>query len=1287
MNHSAVPNTGEFSPPPLAVKWAKGMKATCRPGELLTPLEKMREWLGTRQGWTPMVEYRDIDCYLDPETGDLGPYVRWALVLDVLDEAWQRDPVRHGIRAHSLKDRRFFISWILGCAERYALRLDQRDAGGERNRHGRPSEEVSEFSEIDFDSPAFKTLCEQFEKIFVNNKDVWRAAPRFYKPPFHAQLLAKLNRILRSRYAEVTADEMLHVRALSQAGTLDGGVLDRFKAWIQDGMLKPVDDLSELVPEYLLLESQKDPREKQLREVVKAIKGQDPRRPFLNVHAVGTLTGLRAFATTLLTQLRAPRAGLHQAPALIYIRLSRMDDGEQAPTRAMVIEKIERAFGITHTSSKRGIHSPIDLHADLLASRKALSAHAAILVLDAFDNAGGPFAPLFDVIRNAEWDAFLRVLGQPLADGLHSGAPDYPSRFVVLSSRPVEALAPWTCYSGQLPPPKSLEAIRILMTQPDAYGAELAGQRNILRITDKRRSGLAQLYPLADPFDAYFPAGGPFLPAECDMAIASLLRPGDIDRISRDAGLASKPQVERRHAIFWYWAGREFVEYPLSQPVLTMIAASVNGMRLTTLRRCLVCLAEMVQSTREGVLEDEALRALASFGLAPRKAQEEMITRLAERWRPIITNGMDEFVESLDVRQHWTELQLGPDFHADADEPDRRHLDFRHDEVRVLLDHHAIVASDRLDARSGALWEHVHQVLAEEALRQATVQVRHLHARDLSNPYVHRRFVQAIYHGLMSWRYDEDEQGNEASPARLPYFAMPGQPYRRFRYLYVFLYRRCVEDAPTWLLGRAFGRPQLKLVLLFLFADPHWVRRVLRDAWKGEAVAAVSITSAPGPLGPESILRTRRWIFRDSNLHFDASKALGRAAYETGTYGLIEELLAKVAIESPPPPAPQVLEFPVDNKHAQGEDWLLHGLSRLEVQIESLRQKAKTRQEFDSFAFAFAKLRIDARQAKGETAGAADLCTEWLNTLDFPTRDLRTFGDRLLDEPARKWRAGDRQLIEERIKQATLDWLESTPSSGKRIAVADLLFRLGEALATDADAKPADLSGLRSFLNAYAVYGIADQIRTGESGDEDGLKWQLVSSRPMRYYVRVTLKLSKLLVSPGAGDPLHHADAAAFFGQAKVRIDVHARHLYRLPKERIGMLLLQAAANRVWWEVEQAVIGPAADARLLDLAFDYVQDAEKLAFEIGFPAQVAYRLLLERSKTFQRVAQAVAIGCWPGKASTDVFCGKAMRDLETLEVLSKGSAFWTRLVERQREAVRRIQRFKVQGVLFPQANR
>lgn len=193
------------------------------------------------------------------------------------------------------------------------------------------------------------------------------------------------------------------------------------------------------------------------------------------------------------------------------------------------------------------------------------------------------------------------------------------------------------------------------------------------------------------------------------------------------------------------------------------------------------------------------------------------------------------------------------------------------------------------------LAEGIHRILAEEALRQHTMALRHTAPADRLTMRTHRRGLQALYHGLASLPADLSPGAAEsrADPASHLSMRLPRNELERFRYLYCALapsllrYPALPNGAARW------GAESVALEVA-LFADKLVFQRLgfelgseATGASPEDAVPAVGVAhlralaSAAARLGPHAdwqALRQRLAGYAERYPACDGPAAMARLA-------------------------------------------------------------------------------------------------------------------------------------------------------------------------------------------------------------------------------------------------------------------------------------------------------------------------------------------------------------------------------------------------------------------------
>lgn len=216
----------------------------------------------------------------------------------------------------------------------------------------------------------------------------------------------------------------------------------------------------------------------------------------------------------------------------------------------------------------------------------------------------------------------------------------------------------------------------------------------------------------------------------------------------------------------------------------------------------------------------------------------------------------EEYVEGTESGDHreeyWVNSVLadwsGDEFVTSDDVPYRSllALDFRYPEIReTLLD-----LIDKNEVEFGA--EVVHRLICEITVQHQVIQLRHGEVRASANIRQWHNSINAIYHGLMSLRFEltgspgteqmvliEQEFGTRDLDCR-------GSTRDFWQFVYYMIYRDLLEGRDTYRLSRVHGLADLKIALLRVLENP-WLLSCTRNEKKRQK----------GALGPVS-KRSRR---------------------------------------------------------------------------------------------------------------------------------------------------------------------------------------------------------------------------------------------------------------------------------------------------------------------------------------------------------------------------------------------------------------------------------------------
>jgi hypothetical protein len=1077
-----------------------------------------------------------------------------------------------------------------------------------------------------------------------------------------AKILHRLNQKFKARRQRpITIDEFLavHVPLRNADGALGDGPIEWFRNWlmwgagtasiVSDAQIKEGRALEERAAKAHgnfqpawdeLLPRLVDNQVESFSPAIVATEGSDPDsyEHIVNVHSAFASAALDNFAAAAYAALRkrasAGRDALG-APAVqvVYVSLKR------SITCVHLLQQLYEVFSLDSTSLQpvhRGERS-VDLAADLDPIRRVLTVNKVVVIFHGWETIPGPFATLHEYLCHTNWGEVLRVLAQPHIATVRAAPGEFrPSYQLLLLSRGKAAqLGPWAHYTE----------LSDVWSEDD------------VQVPGSERSPIAQMM----------------------SALA-----GSVHR------RADSLQLMRTYL-------RQCAFTEVEALIVCMIAASISGMRRSTLRRCLGEWDVLFGSGRQSVSSDAEFDQLLN-------------NLLATKCAGMIDQVPDEEVEALSPAQRYFELDREPSrsrSHRELDASANCGVAFVTHELRGLfvsiwLESNAgarAVASGQLFERFPLCsWAHVNFLLAEECLRQATSQFRHSNTDSPNNPYSLSRSVQALVHGLATLDLKPQSFPELAEIAGGLYgLALPVDAGKRYRYLYGFLYRRLIEGG-GWRLGRSFARSDLRLDILSLLLSPSAVPLILGAG----DLQTIEDTLPAFPFEPPApaAFPVAQEIRRNHALWCNLVEAIGHAGKDLG-----------------------------GKRGAHTVTWALKRLPHAGAPAEVNAALGGNSRSLASDITA-KKLRVDWYQSQGmdiQLDEALRICFAQLQSLGIPEHLItcKLFDD--VDGSLEQVKHNEADVLKKIFARflEVQEYIEAcTQTQSAREEAAEFLFRIGEILATKADdLTEATLVSLpQAFARSFAVYWVADRIRSS-AGDGalhvQSIAWPRATARAMRYYVRVILKLARLLSKE------QPVEGTVMFGittqlleQAQNRIGVYARHNFQFRRERDSLLILESSRLRAWVRIglertERArgamqreikrlrdSSSPASktarrvneqtfrQARtdhvpvleslydILESSWRLLEDAEALLIGAGFQTAHVRRLLLERTKTaiaFLHLATAEgAVRLDPSDQllpgfdrMIDTYYEIARSSLDALTAAIEADPFWRKIIDRQ----------------------
>lgn len=1172
---------------------------------------------------------RDLECFRDPITFDMGPYLRCLAMFRLVCE-------RLDIGAEDALGR-----W---------KRLPSYD------RTGWPTlKEVAE------------TLLERVGELRTKRQTDWLRPLLSYdeerdymmpakhytdQTPQVVALAACVNDIRALHHRSPTsASEILRHPVIRRGDRLGDADVERFAVWLESGVDPARENVTHLSCEHYELGTERSLRQSHLSGVLDWLGqpdecfAQDGASPeayagVINIWAESAWHGLRAFATSLVFGLKEQQAGLARADRynIIYFPLRQLtwDQVEDRATRRRVLEFLFRQ--LETLADRRDLDWATD-SVLIEAIQRRLTTSKTLVILDGVEQSSGPFAALFNALRETDWQPLIRSIVQVDEQQMLQQSGRYMSRLVLLSNSPLLKLRGWMPRDPQQLP--SIEdrqlAVRLLQEDESQRDARLRATiaaywpANSPGPRVDRQGHLRLAYSLsAGTVAALLARGNAEVPSELELSIAVCA-----DH-SRQQWLSQWPTHESRNAFFVAVLGKYLevgdVGRSISVDMLPRGAALLALEVLAVAGRALserMLFTAMEACVRFSASDSEMHVTQADVDTVRQRGAAD----IQDEWAPLLRLSVVPFTGN-----------VGSD--GAGSSPDRVHLAFKLDEVRELT----LSSLLRTDVGKSR-FRYINRALSEQALLQGTALVRDLPLHRVAGIESLLPFLRAVFHGLMSLNPAAlDPRGHDKDSVRnivTVDSALPEDNYRRYAFLYQHLYRRVIENAPTWIMGRGFERDDIRLSILAVFANPGWARAVLRDM-------------------PESPV---------SNRTFSRFSAFGRvkdAKHKSPFEPEERQLFGAVGADMLSALYHAALRSAQDRKEVQAAA----GIAARIRHDETSTPHQKPGEALANWRLGFDKITIDALQSEPNSKEAERRCSTILHSLgvELSADELRKCGALL---PAARWHKLD---FESSVRKAFLEpLLELKLSKTAMEQVSDLLFRLGESMATEADfnedrtSEEARERSVLRYAAAYAAYWIGDRVRSSSAtSDSRSVDWPAVSARASRYFVRTSLKLSKHLAYRASiseigleRDNLSDS-AAAFHVYAMTRIDVYTRHLYRLPAERVQAVLLLAAAARIESSMRQYLKHGSGWERDVDQALErsrqHLEQARKHLLECDFVVPLLNRFLLERLKTAQRIA------FWTAASQGEMLAGNhiklAWHDLSVLRRLSLRSTYYRRILDR-----------------------
>lgn len=586
-------------------------------------------------------------------------------------------------------------------------------------------------------------------------------------------------------------------------------------------------------------------------------------------------------------------------------------------------------------------------------------------------------------------------------------------------------------------------------------------------------------------------------------------------------------------------------------------------------------------------------------------------------------------------------------------------------EFRTLVRENWSAKFDRLEFRKASA------LLCEEALTGQTISLRHNGVSPSQSISVWRRQFAAVYHGLNSLEIETNTGGlPRVAPHRtcLQYTASyPTNPRKFFRWLYLFGYRRMIENPPEYAISRRFGEDKLRKELLGAFGQPWSLlpRNLLADSKhpngnliEGEFLGSETDTYDAHSSSPLSIVRS----YFIANTH--ANNAIGDM--QNMKFNLDKLKTQKLSGSSD-----TAYHFSIYKRLLDMGILNLTSLNEIHMQCPN---KASP---IDELMNPEVISELDKRLRRKSEVHA--------NLVFKPDASSKLF---TMDADA-QWFC--REIINTiRSTSSHRGWKTST--SAKTISVfCDIIYRLAEHKVTFADLALQGNRNLKhgeamfhrlgicngdglfsaegsfaSLCFGYSMFMFAESLRLEAFKLDPLSNSYLASGHALRVAVRTGLKLQRISDDFVKKDASTTSDLGPFGLRARHDLNVMTRHLFSFPRERGSQLLLEASKTRL-------LMHPRDAETALPICRELVGRAEPVVMSLGHTSRARLRLSLERGKVHRALSR---FHLNEGrKDQSKAFFKLAELDQHYIRILTTqihGYSLWEKLAEYQEQRLNQL---------------
>ena len=502
--------------------------------------------------------------------------------------------------------------------------------------------------------------------------------------------------------------------------------------------------------------------------------------------------------------------------------------------------------------------------------------------------------------------------------------------------------------------------------------------------------------------------------------------------------------------------------------------------------------------------------------------------------------------------------------------PAERAIMFAFEEARQ----HFITDARRVDdGRDVAI---LHALLAEEAYEQFTHLARFDDLQADQSLHRNARLLSALYHGGASLH--DHHLTIDLKVSRLGAF-LPVDTAARWIKIYGFMYRKNLDRAPINEMVRLFDAGQTKLDILQLLASPQLVYEQVATT-SGWPLPTLPDTHKPPDGVPREAVTP---IFR--RFEFDIRQAVEAVGQPVE--------FQWQATEDPTDPRAEKLTHEIAVEQLAGSDGAPGYYKTLLVKLGNLHAAGNLTEHVGKIAdFAH-------REVMGDDPGAL-----------------------FLDELTRN--------IVREVVPPLIALNQSSKDQYRYKDIIDYLALIGEAAGVAADHLDAPdqtnfetgdgAEMLSGFCIAFGAYHLADKLRQARFWISPLAQNDVISGRAGRGFLRVCLKLEGFRKDQLGSDTSTTPDNGLFWHRAQHVSNDLARHLSRYPRERAGMLILDAAMARASLP-KRGHSEPDRAEHYLEMARECLAQAEVLILKMGMHNRLRQRFALERCKVMAASAQ------------------------------------------------------------------